>query len=163
MTGVNNIDFGEPYADLMDAIRAFVIQRLAVVVALLTFLASCPSATGQTLPDAGFGGLGAGFVNLPLNQGGLDRDLASDMKIRPDGRIVIAGPVQTATGVVAGVYQLTADGRPDPSFGGGDGRATSSIQPHRPFHWWSLRWRCKQMARSCWVVCARMARALSCA
>jgi uncharacterized delta-60 repeat protein len=101
------------------------------LLGLALTLGALSTASAQTMPDVGFGGLGAGFVNLPLNQGGLDRDMATDMKIRPDGRIVIAGLVQTATGVVAGVYQLTADGLPDPSFGGGDGRATF-IDPTDP-------------------------------
>ncbi len=122
LTCVNNVDRVQCYADLMDAFKTL-LTRGAVVV-LLGLAVFSPSINAQTLPDVSFGGLGAGFVNLPLNQGGLDRDMGMDMKIRPDGRIVIAGSVQTATGVIAGVYQLTADGRPDPNFGGGDGRAT---------------------------------------
>lgn len=129
MTCINNIDRGQGHADPMDAFMTLLMR--AALVVLLALVVSSPSINAQTLPDVGFGGLGAGFVNLPLNQGGLDRDVAMDMRIRPDGRIVIAGSVQTATGVVAGVYQLTADGRPDPTFGGGDGRATF-VNPASP-------------------------------
>lgn len=93
----------------------------------------CNASTlaAQTVPDPGFGGTGAGFVNLPLNQGGLDRDVGTDMKLRTDGRIVIAGSAQTATGLVAAVYQLGSNGMPDPAFGGGDGRATF-VDPNDP-------------------------------
>lgn len=93
----------------------------------------CAASTvaAQTIPDPAFGDTGAGFANLPLNQGGLDRDIGTDMKLRPDGRIVIAGSAQTATGLVAAVYQLGPNGLPDPAFGGGDGRATF-VDPNEP-------------------------------
>jgi uncharacterized delta-60 repeat protein len=106
-------------------------DRIARVLLPLALLAASAGATAQTIPDTAFGGLGTGFVNLPLNQGGLDRDIGNDMKTRPDGRIVIVGSAQTATGLVAAVYQLTPDGLPDPTFGGGDGRATFA-DPNAP-------------------------------
>jgi hypothetical protein len=76
-------------------------------------------------------GVSRGFSVLPLNQGGLDRDLATAIGLRPDGRLVLAGFTQTASGTVAGAYQVTKQGLPDSSFGGGDGKATF-LDPSEP-------------------------------
>lgn len=106
------------------------MRNLRLATALIAWTWAVPMSA-QTMPEPAFGGLGTGFVNLPLNQGGLDRDLCTDMVVRADGRIVIAGSAQTATGLVAAVVQLTPDGRFDISFGGGDGKA-SFIDPADP-------------------------------
>jgi uncharacterized delta-60 repeat protein len=74
-------------------------------------------------PDASFGDAGRiRFKPAADRNGG-----AADVTLLPDGRIVAAGravlPSDTGddTDIDVALVRLTADGRPDPTFGGGDG------------------------------------------
>ena len=79
------------------------------------------TATGQ--PDPSFGAGGVAVVTDPT--GTFTSLIESGLALQPDGRIVLAGAGSaTAVGVRPQVYapvavRLTADGRPDPTFGAG--------------------------------------------
>ena len=77
-------------------------------------------------PDAGFGTGGKTLTEFD----GLN-DQAKAVMIQPDGKIVVAGQAQLGTFVTAdqdfAVVRYLADGTPDPTFGGGDGKATITV------------------------------------
>src|SRR4051794_5039853 len=65
-------------------------------------------------PDSSFGPAGAaGTVRLDL--GG--DDTAAEVTTRPDGRIILAASVATASSTSVAVLRLLADGTPDAGFG----------------------------------------------
>ena len=62
-------------------------------------------------------GAGTGKTTVAFDLGGTNRDEASALVIQPDGKILIAGTVQTASnGNDFGVVRLNADGTRDSSF-----------------------------------------------
>lgn len=67
-------------------------------------------------------GLG-GRTTIPFDLGQDDTDSATGVAIAPDGKIVIAGWVDTATSIDFGIVRLSSSGALDPTFDG-DGRAT---------------------------------------
>jgi uncharacterized delta-60 repeat protein len=77
-------------------------------------------------PDANFGTGGKVLTEFD----GLN-DQAKAVMIQPDGKIVVAGQAQLGTFVSAdqdfAVVRYLADGTPDPTFGGGDGKATITV------------------------------------
>src|SRR5207302_1015870 len=50
-------------------------------------------------------------------------DAATSIALRPDGRILLGGPVDGTTGTNPGLAQLTPAGQLDPAFNGGGGKA----------------------------------------
>src|SRR5262245_46100970 len=54
------------------------------------------------------------------------RDFLSDVAVQPDGRIVAVGTGEPGFADFA-VLRYLADGTPDPSFGGGDGKVTTDF------------------------------------
>lgn len=97
---------------------------------------------GHTTPGD-TGQLGNFYVVRYLENGELDASFASGggiiidypnaneqllgMALRSDGRIVLAGSTNTDGAVNSIFVQLTANGAPDPSFGGGDGVIVHAI------------------------------------
>ncbi|QDU23857.1 delta-60 repeat domain-containing protein [Urbifossiella limnaea] len=71
-------------------------------------------------PDGTFGP--GGKRTLAFDLGGMNRDLATALALRPDGRVVLAGYVDTPGGTDFGVARLNADGTPDGTFGPGGQR-----------------------------------------
>ena len=69
-------------------------------------------------PDPTFDGDGTATIDF-----GSFADAANDALLQPDGRIVVAGSMQ-ATASPPAVARLNADGSPDTTFGGGDGKVT---------------------------------------
>jgi uncharacterized delta-60 repeat protein len=69
-------------------------------------------------PDTTFDGDGTATIDF-----GTLADAANDALLQPDGRIVVAGYTQ-ATDSPPAVARLNADGSPDATFGGGDGKVT---------------------------------------
>jgi uncharacterized delta-60 repeat protein len=69
-----------------------------------------------TLDTTGFGA-GTGKTTVAFDLGGTNTDQATAIAIQPDGKIVIAGTVQTASnGTDFGVVRLNTDGTRDSSF-----------------------------------------------
>jgi uncharacterized delta-60 repeat protein len=77
-------------------------------------------------PDTSFGTGGKTLTEFD----GLN-DQAKAVLIQPDGKIVVAGQAQLGTLVTAdqdfAVVRYLADGTPDPTFGGGDGKSTITV------------------------------------
>jgi uncharacterized delta-60 repeat protein len=73
--------------------------------------------------DKSFGTDGFAFLDF-FN---LDDDMLNGLAVLDDGRIVVAGWGQKLAGDRAVVARLTANGDPDPSFGGGDGRSVIEL------------------------------------
>jgi uncharacterized delta-60 repeat protein len=69
-------------------------------------------------PDPTFDGDGTAAIDF----GNLADD-ANDAVLQPDGKIVVAGYTQ-ATDSPPAIARLNADGSPDVTFGGGDGKVT---------------------------------------
>lgn len=74
-------------------------------------------------PDPSFGG-GDGQVTTDF---GGDDDIAFAVAVRKDGRIVVAGIANPGGHYDVAVARYKADGTPDPSFGGGDGKVTTDF------------------------------------
>lgn len=74
--------------------------------------------------DPSFGA--SGIVNLALGAG---EGEGRAVLVQPDGKIVIAGSAKGATGFDYSFARLNADGSPDLSFGGGDGKELVEIGP----------------------------------
>ncbi|MFI0377516.1 MAG: DUF4347 domain-containing protein, partial [Candidatus Thiodiazotropha sp.] len=72
--------------------------------------------------DTTFGG-GDGLVSIDFGH----IDYFSDIQIRTDGSIVLAGAASNGTRYDVGIAQLTTSGDLDTSFGGGDGKSTYSF------------------------------------
>src|SRR5688572_25558376 len=86
------------------------------------------NANGSTDLSFGRGGDdGDGHVNVSFAAEGYDFAGVAAVAVRPDGKIVLAGNVVrnnngSSNNVDVGVVRLNADGSPDGTFGGGDGR-----------------------------------------
>ncbi|MGH9041842.1 MAG: calcium-binding protein, partial [Acidimicrobiia bacterium] len=76
--------------------------------------------------DDTFGG-GDGIVTAGVMVGGFDR--AHAVALQPDGRIVVVGYSDVAAGDIRDVslMRFNPDGALDPTFGGGDGKATVNL------------------------------------
>jgi uncharacterized delta-60 repeat protein len=77
--------------------------------------------------DTGFGG-GNGVVISPI---GSDGDVAYDLALQQDGKIVVVGTGEVGTDTACAVARYTTDGSLDVTFGGGDG--TVLVVPSRNF------------------------------
>ncbi|MFN0277156.1 MAG: CHRD domain-containing protein [Pyrinomonadaceae bacterium] len=75
------------------------------------------------LPDKSFGG--DGLVLTPI---GASSDFAYGVAVQTDGKIVVAGYYQSATGIDTAILRYNADGSPDGTFDG-DGISTYSFSP----------------------------------
>lgn len=60
---------------------------------------------------------GSGVLTIPFNQGGTNKDLSQHIVSMPNGDIVIAGTVATATSINLGIARYTEAGLPVPGFG----------------------------------------------
>lgn len=58
-----------------------------------------------------------GVLSVPFNQGGTNTDKAKELMIAPNGDLIIAGRVETATSASLGVARFTSSGLPVPGFG----------------------------------------------
>ena len=58
---------------------------------------------------------GTGFVTIPIGSGG---DIAEDVIVQSDGRILVAGNWNTGAGTDLGIVRFNSDGSLDTSFGG---------------------------------------------
>ena len=79
--------------------------------------------------DLTFGG--SGFARTRIDLGGYDSDIASAVALAPDGKVVLAGGVDTSTKSILALTRYTAAGALDPEFSG-DGVET--IDPHPARH-----------------------------
>jgi uncharacterized delta-60 repeat protein/uncharacterized repeat protein (TIGR01451 family) len=110
------------------------MPRLALALAPLALAFMLPAGASATPGDfdTSFGSNGlisGGVGQLPSNQ-----DTASDVAVLPDGRIVVAGhydanPDPAISNIDFFAARFLASGAPDPSFGGGDGFATTPVAP----------------------------------
>lgn len=78
-------------------------------------------------PDTTFGILDTGIVTVDFDLGAPEwgTDGATSVALQPDGNIVVAGYARpSGTEMVAAVARLLPSGFLDPTFGGGDGKAT---------------------------------------
>ncbi|HVZ23481.1 MAG TPA: hypothetical protein VG871_20555 [Vicinamibacterales bacterium] len=68
-------------------------------------------------PDATFGPAHDGWAFVAFDEGGTLTDMANTIALDAQGRIIVAGFVDSSTGARTGVARLLADGQPDPTFG----------------------------------------------
>ena len=85
------------------------------------FLAWRLNSDGST--DLPFGG-GTGIATVALSGG---ETYASDVHLRPDGRIVLVGSAGTSPAINLAVAQLTSSGALDTGFGAGTGTYTANL------------------------------------
>jgi hypothetical protein len=89
------------------------------------FVALVDPATGAL--DPGFGSGGIVRHGIELEMGG--DDMAFDIALHADGRIVTVGEARVGVNTQAFVLVLEPDGTPDADFGGGDGVVTVDAAP----------------------------------
>lgn len=111
---------GTAVVDLGGSERAYAIATQpdgAVLVAGVTDAAGSQDAMVFRLrPD---GELDETFGPRVLSAPGTGAELAAAVAVQPDGKVLVAG--QTSIGTDGLVWRLLPSGRPDPTFGGGDG------------------------------------------
>ncbi|UXI66999.1 hypothetical protein [Tahibacter amnicola] len=71
---------------------------------------------------------GSGVLTVPFNQGGDNQDVSQRVATTPEGNIIVAGSVTTASVNQLGIAHFTATGQPVPGFGNG-----GKVQ--MPFEW----------------------------
>jgi uncharacterized delta-60 repeat protein len=126
------VDFGygansseQLYALTVAAGRVLTVGRAAWAATDTDFAVAVLDATTLEL-DSSFAGTGR--LVVPFDLGGGNQDEGHALVARSDGRILIAGAADTASGFRAALLRLLPDGSLDPSFGSG-GRATYTFTP----------------------------------
>jgi uncharacterized delta-60 repeat protein len=121
--GIAFADIGEAYA-LAEAVAVqadgkIVVAGYAFNGTNTDFAVARYNADGS--PDTSFGGIGR--VLTPVSSGS---DYANALVIQPDGKIVVAGSVQTTSSTVFALVRYNADGSLDTSFDT-DGKVTTAF------------------------------------
>lgn len=122
--GYPDVNFGDlglrtvvsPCTDLLSVADATLDAQGRLLVAIN----SCPDFTVyRFLPngDLDISLAGSGKLTVPFDQGGSNKDLTNHVMSMPNGDIVIAGRVATATSGILGIARYTEAGLPVPGFG----------------------------------------------
>ena len=109
------------YAAAVQPDGKIVVAGATVTTSSFDFLALRLDAQGA--PDSSFGQGGTGWQTVDF--GGTD--VANDMSLLPDGRVVLAGSIVKDGGTQGGLARLTATGSPDTTFAGGSHRVAAPI------------------------------------